>query len=235
MFVYLLHDDQARVLGILNDLDSVAQTISLNLSELSRLVNSQFNQEPALFLIRATALNAKLIAQIQKFKLSESGNRVHLAEVVKKAWPEDSIQRLARGTDLLLSEDDTDAVNAAFIRAYCRRVSHATQLLPSSELQETLCAGALELNPAYHRIFIYGEEINLPLTCYKILKVLMSNSEAVYSRAELVKLCCKASFTSERTIDVHINHLRNAILSSGVEIKTIRGFGYRLVVPAKSA
>jgi two-component system phosphate regulon response regulator PhoB len=59
----------------------------------------------------------------------------------------------------------------------------------------------------------------------------MTNPERVHTRSQLLdKVWGDRVFVEDRTVDVHIRRLRNALSISGHEdlIQTVRGSGYRL-------
>jgi len=78
-----------------------------------------------------------------------------------------------------------------------------------------------------------GHDTNIPLgpTEFKLLHFFMSNAERVHTRAQLLdKVWGDKVFVEDRTVDVHIRRLRNALVASGHDklIQTVRGSGYRL-------
>ena len=57
----------------------------------------------------------------------------------------------------------------------------------------------------------------------------MKNAERVHSRGQLLdKVWGDHVFIEERTVDVHVKRLREALGVAGVLIETVRGAGYRL-------
>jgi two-component system, OmpR family, phosphate regulon response regulator PhoB len=55
----------------------------------------------------------------------------------------------------------------------------------------------------------------------------------VHSRAQLLdKVWGDHVFIEERTVDVHIKRLREALQGAGSMIDTVRGAGYRLTIQA---
>jgi two-component system phosphate regulon response regulator PhoB len=57
----------------------------------------------------------------------------------------------------------------------------------------------------------------------------MHNPERVHSRAQLLdKVWGDHVFIEERTVDVHIKRLREALGDAGGLVETVRGAGYRL-------
>jgi len=53
----------------------------------------------------------------------------------------------------------------------------------------------------------------------------------VLSREKLLELVWGYDYYGEtRTVDVHVNHLRDKIAGSGTQIETVRGTGYKITV-----
>jgi two-component system phosphate regulon response regulator PhoB len=104
--------------------------------------------------------------------------------------------------------------------------------------QETLEAGALKLDPVAHRVTVAGREVSLGPTEFRLLRFLLARPDRVHSRAQLLDMVWGDHvYIEERTVDVHIRRLRVALEPYGADtlIETVRGSGYRLVVPAPGA
>jgi len=76
-------------------------------------------------------------------------------------------------------------------------------------------------------------------TEFRLLHFFMTHTERVFSRALLLdQVWGDHIFIEDRTVDVHIRRLRNALKPSGHDhhIETVRGAGYRFTVrPAPHA
>lgn len=100
---------------------------------------------------------------------------------------------------------------------------------------ETLTAGGLELTLATNRVYAYGVLIELGPTEFRMLHFFMSHMERVYSRAQLLdQVWEKKVVVEERTVDVHVRHLRAVLEPAGLGclIQTVRGRGYRFSLEA---
>lgn len=98
------------------------------------------------------------------------------------------------------------------------------------EKDEPLKTGVLELRPDEHRVFSNGRELSLGPTEFKLLSFFMRNTERVYSREQILdNVWGRNVYIEERTVDVHIQRLRKALIGSGANdyIQTVRGIGYR--------
>jgi len=89
----------------------------------------------------------------------------------------------------------------------------------------------LRLDPTTHRVTGNQKTIDLGPTEFRLLHFFMTNPERVHTRSQLLdKVWGDRVFVEDRTVDVHIRRLRNALSISGHEdlIQTVRGSGYRL-------
>jgi two-component system phosphate regulon response regulator PhoB len=102
--------------------------------------------------------------------------------------------------------------------------------------QEPLVAGTLRLDPATHRVTADGNPVPLGPTEFRLLRFLLARPERVHSRAQLLdQVWGDDVYIEERTVDVHIRRLRQALEPFGhaALVETVRGSGYRLAVPRR--
>ena len=89
----------------------------------------------------------------------------------------------------------------------------------------------LMLDPLAHRVSGNGRPLALGPTEFRLLHYLMTHPNRVYSRAQLLdEVWGDHVFIEERTVDVHIRRLRQALAPSGHDalVETVRGSGYAL-------
>ena len=74
--------------------------------------------------------------------------------------------------------------------------------------------------------------VTLPLKEFNILYKLLSNPNKIYTRSQIMNECWGMySESMDRTIDVHITHLREKFKENkDFEIITVRGLGYKAVI-----
>jgi two-component system phosphate regulon response regulator PhoB len=88
----------------------------------------------------------------------------------------------------------------------------------------------LKLDPGPRRVTCNGATIEIGDVEFRMLHFLMTHPERVYSRAQLLdQVWGDHVFVEERTVDVHIRRLRQALTPAGHDrlIETVRGTGYR--------
>ena len=78
-----------------------------------------------------------------------------------------------------------------------------------------------------------GRAVELASAEFKLLRFFMAHPGRVFSRAQLLdQVWGDHVFIEERTVDVHIRRLRQALGPQGEQlIETVRGAGYKLAVP----
>ena len=133
----------------------------------------------------------------------------------------DRVQGLDSGADDYIAKPFSTKELLARIRAVLRRRS------PEPE-EKVLQAGPLSLDTATYRVNFQEKPLKLGPTEFKLLQFLMSHAERVHSRGQLLdKVWGDHVYIEERTVDVHVKRLREALGEAGVMVETVRGAGYR--------
>ncbi len=95
---------------------------------------------------------------------------------------------------------------------------------------ETLTFDGLELNDANHTVAVNGKPLELTLSEYRILDLLIRNRARVYTRAHIIdRISDGQKIVTDRTIDVQMVNLRRKLGAWSDHIETVRGVGYRLI------
>ena len=101
---------------------------------------------------------------------------------------------------------------------------------------EAISIAGLSLDPATHRVSFEDQPLKLGPTEFKLLHYLMGSAERVHSRAQLLdKVWGDHVYIEERTVDVHVKRLREALAQAGAMVETVRGAGYRLTAKPVNA
>jgi len=88
--------------------------------------------------------------------------------------------------------------------------------------------GLLRLDPARHRCFVRGREIELTAKEFGLLRCLMSRPGRVMTRDALLEHVWGADIAvTSRTVDTHLKRLREKLAEAGHLVETVRGVGYR--------
>ena len=136
----------------------------------------------------------------------------------------DKVAGLDAGADDYITKPFSTQELLARIRAVLRRRA-------PEQVKDQAAAGELVLDAATHRVTWRGEALKLGPTEFKLLHYLMKHPERVHSRSQLLdKVWGDHVFIEERTVDVHVKRLREALGGAGAMIETVRGAGYRFAV-----
>ena len=138
----------------------------------------------------------------------------------------DIVAGLAIGADDYLPKPFSPKVLVARIRALLRRKS-ASQL--SGE--EPIKIEGLTIHPGRFEVLVDDTSVDLSATEFRILLTLAKSPGLVFTRYQIVnKARGDDSIVTDRSVDVHMTHLRRKLGSYGRFIQTVRGVGYRFRV-----
>lgn len=172
----------------------------------------------------------------RRWRADPRTREVPIIMLTARAAESDKVAGLDAGADDFLTKPFSPAELQARIRAVLRRRAPSVLDLPVE-------VGRLKLEPASRRVSFDTHrgrmELKLGPTEFRLLHVMMSQPERVHSRAQLLNRAWGDHvFIEERTVDVHVKRLREALAPAGAQgmVETVRGAGYRLVAtPAASA
>jgi two-component system OmpR family response regulator len=143
----------------------------------------------------------------------------------------DRVLGLELGADDYLTKPFSPRELLARIQAQVRRARG--QAGPLSRKVEV---GELVLDPAALRATLHGRELTLTVYEFQLLRALAERAGQVLSRERLLELARgSAEEAFDRSIDVHISRLRQKLGDDPKQprlLKTVRGAGYQLAVPA---
>jgi two-component system phosphate regulon response regulator PhoB len=147
-----------------------------------------------------------------------------LIMLTARAEEADKIAGLDAGADDYLVKPFSTNELLARIRAVLRRKA-------PEALDTVVDVAGLRLDPATRRVTRDEREVRIGPTEFRLLHFFMTHPERVHSRAQLLdRVWGDHVFIEERTVDVHVKRLREALepVNCARMIETVRGAGYRL-------
>jgi len=139
----------------------------------------------------------------------------------------DKVLGLELGADDYITKPFSIREFRSRVRALLRRVS----LQRDERDGEVIEQDGLRIDLAKRTVEISGEEAGLTYVEFELLSILASNPGRVYTRRALLEtLWGDAEYRDQRTIDVHVRHLREKLERDSRNpelILTVRGVGYR--------
>ena len=132
----------------------------------------------------------------------------------------DRIIGLEIGADDYLAKPFNPRELVARIRAILRRAQ-----APSKGRLEV---NGVTIDPGSRSVVVAGHEIEMTTLEFDILEVLMRSAGRVVSRDALMESMYNRKATPfDRSIDMHVSHLRRKLETGQTLIKTVRGIGYQ--------
>lgn len=134
------------------------------------------------------------------------------------------IRGLELGADEFITADESMREIIARINALSRRITIAKNRIKVKDI---------EIDLDEHRVRKDGAPIDLTYIQFKLLYLLASRREDIFSRQEILeKVWGKRVYVTNRTVDVHIKRLREKLGEfqyPSEYIQTIHGKGYRFI------
>jgi len=168
------------------------------------------------------------LALVKSWRSAARTKPLPIIMLTARADEGDKLAGLDSGADDYLTKPFSPKELLARIRAVLRRKA-------PQALDEAVEVGGLRLDPATRRVTraVAGamREVKVGPTEFRLLHFLLTHPERVHSRAQLLdRVWGDHVFIEERTVDVHVKRLREALapVNGSQLIETVRGAGYRL-------
>lgn len=228
----------AATILVVEDEPAIQELISYNLELAGHSALKAHNAEQALEMVR-TALPDLVVLDwmlpgmsgidfARKLRADKRTQGVPLILLTARADERDKLQGLETGADDYLTKPFSPRELNARVKAVLRRRA------PQVTDDEVEISG-LKIDPVSHRVSGNGAALTLGPTEFRLLHFLMTHSERVYSRTQLLdQVWGDHVFVEERTVDVHIRRLRKALEPTSHDrlIQTVRSAGYRFSATA---
>jgi two-component system phosphate regulon response regulator PhoB len=219
---------------VVEDEPAIQELIAVNLEHAGHRVQRAHSAAEADALIREVRPDLILLDWMlpdvagtvlaRRLRADARSKDIPIIMLTARAQEQDKVEGLDAGADDYITKPFSPKELMARIKAVLRR--------RSPQLTDDLInVDGLQLDPAAHRVVGGSQELRLGPTEFKLLHFFMTHPERVYSRMQLLdQVWGDHVFVEERTVDVHIRRLRQALESTGHDrlIETVRGAGYRL-------
>jgi two-component system phosphate regulon response regulator PhoB len=219
---------------IVEDEPAILELVAVNLEHAGYATLRAPSAEEAVRLLRDTLPDVALLdwmlpgqsglALARRLRSDSRTRDMPIVFLTARADEHDKVAALDSGADDYLTKPFSPRELVARIRAVLRRRAPHLGEAPVE-------IAGLTLDPGAHTILGKGRALELGPTEFRLLHFLMTHPNRVYSRSQLLDgVWGDNAIVEERTVDVHIRRLRQALAPSGHDalIETVRGSGYVL-------
>ena len=220
---------------VVEDEVGIQELITLNLEQsgysplvadsAERAIELVRNSLPDLMVLDWTLPGMSGVEFARRLRLSRRTQALPIIMLTARASENDKLIGLDTGVDDYVTKPFSPRELMARIKMLLRRRAPQTT-------DAVVELAGLKLDPVSQRVSGHGEMLLLGPTEYRLLHFLMTHTERVYSRAQLLdQVWGDHVYVEERTIDVHIRRLRKSLEMTGHDrlVETVRGTGYRFV------
>ncbi len=180
---------------------------------------------PSLILLDLMLPEKNGVGVIKELQRDSRTNRTPVIMLTAKAQVEDKIAGLELGADDYITKPFSPKELVLRVQALLKRSNE-----PASAT--VLEVGPIRLDKGSLKCHIDGEYIDLTSTEFKLLLYFAERPNMVADRNELLKkIWGYHEDVQSRTLDTHLKRLRHKLGENADLLDTVRGIGYRLVVP----
>ena len=222
-----------KLIAIVDDEPDIVELVSINLKKTMFKVKGfsdaesfyRFLEEeiPDLIILDLMLPDADGLEICKYLKKEDKFSSIPIIMLTAKGDETDKILGLEFGADDYVTKPFSPRELVARVKAVLRRKQKVEE---SGELD---VGGILIIDTEKYEVFVEGKRVELTSTEFRILKLLLSKKSKVFSRNDILDyLWGHEKIVLDRTVDVHIKHLRDKLGKAGLFIKNIRGIGYKL-------
>lgn len=222
-----------KLIVVVDDDPDVAMMLDLNLGEqgykFKSILNAKdlfefLNKEmPDLILLDLMLPDMNGFEICKALKEKDRFSSIPVIIISGKDEERDKVSGLGIGADDYIVKPFSTNELEARIRAVLRR--HGVE----GEEKKIEVGGIIVIDLLRYEVTADGVKVDLTATEFRILECLSSRKGTVFTRDRILEyLWGGEKIVVDRTIDVHIKHLREKLGRAGELIKNIRGVGYKI-------
>lgn len=220
---------EAKHILVVDDEIDLREILQCNLENAGYIVDTAASAEEALTILSSKhdlILLDVMMGGMSGYKMAEhlrkvQGNDIPIIFLTARDTENDILTGFSIGADDYISKPFSLQQVLARVAAVLRRVK--TSSTPSTAEP----AAGIQIDTLRKVALIKGVEIRLSPKELGILQLLMKTPGRVFSREEILAEVWRGeSCVGDRTVDVHIAHLRRKLGDEGVRVNNRQGYGY---------
>ncbi len=227
-------NSRAPLIAIVDDDPDILELVTVHLKRTGMKVRSfadvepfyRFLQQdkPDLIILDLMLPGADGLEVCKSLRKEEKFSSVPVIMLTARADEVDRVLGLEIGADDYIIKPFSPKELVARVKAVLRRSQP-----PWQKLQKVEIGGLLTLDFQRHEVAVGGMKVDVTAVEFRILQFLASRTGWVFSRDSILDhLWGHEKIVSDRTVDVHVRHLREKLGDASSLLKNVRGVGYKL-------
>ncbi len=222
-----------KLIAVVEDEADIVELVSVNLENAGFRVEGFYNAKdllnfvkkktPDLIILDLMLPDADGFEVCKNLKNQDKYSGIPIIMLTAKGEEVDKVLGLEIGADDYITKPFSPRELVARVKAVLRRGKEEKPPMSIKIGEE------IEIFPQEYKVFVSGKEKELTSTEFRILLLLAKRKGWVFSRDQILDHLYEGDrIVFDRTVDVHIAHLREKLGAAGDCIKSIRGIGYKL-------
>lgn len=223
----------SKWIAIIDDEPDIQELVSIHLERAGFLTESFARADdflrsldskiPDLVILDLMLPDADGLDVCKLLRKSDAYSHIPIIMLTAKGEETDRILGLELGADDYVTKPFSPRELVARVKAMLRREAKREE----GDIHNI--AGIISIDAARYEVKVKGKDIELTSTEFRILQLMASKKGWVFTRDQILShLWGREKAVLDRTIDVHIKHLREKLEEGAYLIKNVRGVGYKL-------
>jgi two-component system phosphate regulon response regulator PhoB/two-component system alkaline phosphatase synthesis response regulator PhoP len=224
-----------ETIAVVDDEQDILELVSLHLrknhfsvrefSDGSSFIKYLDSEIPDLVVLDLMLPDADGFEVCKYMKRKKDLSHVPIVMLTAKTDEADTILGLELGADDYIRKPFSTNELIARVKTVLRRSESHRE----TETAAKIIIGNMSIDSERHEVAVDGDTVELTSTEFRILQLLASEKGRVLSRDKILDhLWGNEKAVVDRTIDVHIRHLRSKLGTASKLIRNVHGVGYKL-------
>jgi DNA-binding response OmpR family regulator len=223
----------SKLIAIIEDEPDIVELVSINLKKANFRMEGFYDSEsffkflsstsPDLIILDLVLPDADGLEICKYLKKDDRYSNIPIIMLTAKGDETDKVLGLELGADDYVTKPFSPKELVARVKAVLRRNKQ------KDESDKIEVGGILFINKHKYEVYVENKKVELTTTEFRILTLLASRKGWIYSREKILDyLWGDEKIVLDRTVDVHIKHLREKLGKASKFIKNVRGIGYKI-------
>ncbi|MFP4465839.1 MAG: response regulator [Candidatus Goldiibacteriota bacterium] len=221
-----------KLIAIVDDEEDIRELVAVNLKKAGYKVKEFSNgksllkymekSSPELVILDVMMPEMDGMEVCRIIKNNDINKNIPIILLTAKSDETDKVLGLELGADDYVTKPFSPRELSARVKAVLRRPGKNTE-------EEHIKFKDIKIDIRRHRVSVKDRYVELTATEFRILRIFIDKPGRVFAREQILDILWgNEKVVVDRTIDVHIKHLREKLGSAGKTIINVRGVGYKI-------